>query len=355
MSPMARRRMVLSAAVLALGGATGADALGADALAALPSVTASGSPRCSVSSAALAARVASGVIGDIDPELRIAVVLRDSANGTTAKVSVSLGERQLGQRRLVAADCDEALEAVVAVTALALSSTGNFVDVDAEATSALGEKDEADEMGGEHELTLRRSRSAHAEQLAPDVATASTALEAATPIDQRPSSEAGADAARVSILFGTGVDVVGDSAGLVSAGAALRVGGGSWRAQLWYGLPSFAEEEDALPLRSLKTRSERAAAAFDYCRDIDSGGWLGVCAGLELGVVRHWRAEALEGEARSERRRFDPRLAAAVGARFTYPHARVQPGLELSTLLPVLGSGTAGVGLRAQAGVAVPF
>jgi hypothetical protein len=287
------------------------------------------------------------MVGALDPELRATVVLRDSQPGTTATVSLYRGTRKLGQRQLAAASCDEALDAVVAVTALALSSTA---------------KSRSPQGGREHEPAERQRPEPRTPQVPPserqlERATAAAAREPAALVDGGASREAEEGAAHGSLSLSTGVELLGSSgAMLISLGAALRSGGGAWRARLWYGLPAAAEEEEAVPLRSLQTHSERGAVSFDYCRDVDVAGWLALCAGLELGVVRHRRAETLDGEARPERRWLETDLAAALGSRLTYRQARWQPGIELSTSLPVLPPADGRrVGLRAQAGVAVPF
>lgn len=309
----------------------------------MPWLSASGSARCSVDAEALAARIASAAVGTRNPALHVTVVLRDTKRGTSAAVSLSQGARRLGRQRLVADTCDEALAAVVAVTALASSSL-------AEPTAAESREDE-------RQLGPRSAGSPRSAQQPTTGVTAAPALQPVPRIDAGPITAGDVQARRAWLSFGTGADLMGpDGVASLSLGAALHTARGAWRAQLWYGLPSWAEEEEAQPRRSLKQRSERGAAALDYCRDLAAGGWLSVCGGLELGVARRWRAEAQEAEAPLERRWFEPWLAAALGSRLSYRAAHWQPGIELTTLLPVLATGDGRrVGLRAQASVAVPF
>jgi hypothetical protein len=171
-----------------------------------------------------------------------------------------------------------------------------------------------------------------------------------------PSADGGAQSAGVSLSLGTGVSLRGGSEALLSLGAGLRAAGGTWRVQVWYGLPALLEEEQALPARSLKARTERGALALDYCRDIDAGGWLSLCGGLELGAVRRWSAEVLEGADRRERSSLEPWLAAVLGSRLSYRQGSWQPGIEVSTLQPLhAAADDRRLGVRALAGVAVPF
>jgi hypothetical protein len=273
--------------------------------------------------------VASAVIGEPDPQLRAAIVLQDSPHGTNATLSLSRSNQRLGQRQLVAASCDEALDAVVAVVALALSSAPSTLEPPSSPRPEPRRLTEA-------------TPAAFARELAPLV-------------DRGTSRYEETGAGQRALLLSTGADLSGGAA-LLSVGAELRTEAGAWRAQLRYGLPSTRDEEEAEPLHSLRARSERAAAALDYCHDAGTAHWLALCAGLELGAVRHWQAESVDGEARRERRWLAPYLAAALGSRLSYRGWRWQPGMELSMALPVLDAGEGRrVGLRAQAGVAVPF
>lgn len=298
-----------------------------------PWLSASGSPRCPVRSELLAARVASAVVGELDPELRAAVLLHDSRQGTAATVSLSRGSLELGHRQLAAASCEQALAAVVAVTALALSSM----------------------VSTEPSAVAQQAPPVARPEPQPAVAAAAALREPVTPLD--PGASGAAGAAEGALSLSMGADLTAST--LVAAlggGVALRAGGGEWRAQLWYGLPALSEEEEALPLRSVQTRSDRGALALAHCRELGALSWLAPCAGLELGVVRHWRAQTLDGQARDERRWLEPWLAAALGAKLTYRASGWQPQLELSMLLPALDTADGRrIGLRARAGVAVPF
>jgi len=119
---------VCLAATLLLSEAAGADP---QQLAASQWLTVSGTTRCSGDPEGLASRILEATIGTRDPELWVELDILDGAESTAAMVRLALGSRVIGAKRIVAPTCEDALDAAVAVVALALSSKP-------EATVAVG-------------------------------------------------------------------------------------------------------------------------------------------------------------------------------------------------------------------------
>lgn len=327
-----------------------------------PALALASSPRCSVAPGALAARVGDAVVGEANAELRVEVELADGARATSASVRLLRGEREIGRRRVVGESCAEALEAVVAIVALALSSTHG--------ASSEGEGESAGEAE-RHAAAPRtaRSHSIGLYETGPDATQPSAAMaRAATTGAREPMgtlATSGPSARRAPVLTVLTAADVGRRGvtARVGIGGALPLERGEWRARMWYGLPSFEAEEDGAPLRSVETRTELWSAGADHCRHLDTAGWLALCGGLELGALRERRRDGSPGAARTERERFAPFLDAALGSTFTYPGGRWEPGLEVTARLPVLGAasaweGAAGgspVAFRVAAGVSHAF
>lgn len=334
-----------------------------------PALALAGSRRCSIAPEALAARVGEAVVGEANAELRVEVALADGARATSASVRLLRGEREIGRRRVVGGSCAEALDAVVAIVALALSSTH---DASSEGEGEAESEGEPERHTAAPHTAAPRSARSHSIGLyetGPDATQPSAAVaRAATTGAREPVgtlATSGLSARQwpvLTIMTAADVGRLGVTA-RVGIGGALPVQRGEWRARLWYGLPSFEAEEEGAPLRSVETRTELWSAGADHCWRLDAAGWLGLCGGLELGTLRERRRDGSPGAARTERERFAPFLDAALGSTFTYRGGRWEPGLEVTARLPVLGAapawgGAAGgspVAFRVAAGVSHAF
>jgi hypothetical protein len=91
----------------------------------------------------LAERIEATLAGVKNPELAVRVTLQERERGTLASVSLLSGLRVAGEKQLVAPTCDETVDAVVMVVALALSSDSDTLDSD-----ALDSEEPAGSMNG---------------------------------------------------------------------------------------------------------------------------------------------------------------------------------------------------------------
>jgi hypothetical protein len=316
---------------------------------------------CGVSLAELEGRVSEAVAGERDPDVRVTVSLRNgsrdgSEHGATVVVRLRKGDHDLGSRRVVAPDCEEAIDAVVAVVALALSSAREPF------SEAAKPRDDRVGAGSAPETTIRGgvNRIGASPAIEPTIPS-SASLDAAKAgsgdavLDAGEQLHAGdSSAAGWRALAATGLDgVPGRATGVLGAGAALQSGVSAWRAQVWYGARSF--EEEAEGARSSETRSDFAAATLDYCRGVDGLGWFGVCSGVELSLARRWRSEQYENAPRQEHEALYPGASAVLGAVLAYPGARLEPRLDISARWPVVGGPAEDgkVGIRTTGGVAL--
>ena len=102
-------------------------ALPSGSSAAEPWLDVEGSARCSPPPAELAVAIRSRVAGEPHAGLQVKVTLSDAARAsaaspTRARIELKLGAEPLGVKSLAAATCSEAIDGVVAVVALALST-----------------------------------------------------------------------------------------------------------------------------------------------------------------------------------------------------------------------------------------
>ena len=323
------------AGALALGCGLG---LGADAGAAESWLSLDGGAGCSVDREALALRVLDGLVGERAPGLSVFVSLTARRGSVAASVRVARGSRELGQTRLVAPSCDEAIDAVVAVAALAVG-----------AAPALGP------------APVSTSSSSTPEPSPPEPSLAAPSL-AAPPraeADRDVASQPRVEDTRFHLLLAAGADqgVLSSTTAIVGAGAALDHGEhAEWRALLWYGLPS-SDEQDDTGVGLASRRSDFAAASLDYCRRLTAAGWWSLCGGLEARVARLSRVEDTPDLARIEREQLAPSGAARAGLALVQRELAWQPRLELGAQVPVVGtSADAGwLGFRASFGAALPF
>ena len=294
-------------------------------------LTFTGSASCSASPEELASRILELAIGSHDPKLRVEIDMLDGTEDTAAMIRLTLGSRRIGSKKLVAATCEEALDAALAVVALALSS-------EPRATGT-------------------------AEAAAPVTAPASGAADTTSPAAGLPEGDRsvepgeprpGTDTWR--LLFAGGVEhgTLAEPTVVVGAGAAASIGRGELRAIGWYGLPSSREEVSAV---FESTRSDFAAAALDYCGGIDRERWLGLCGGLEAGLTRLSRVRQAPNQPRTEQEDIGPSLGVVMGLSLAYRDSPLMPRLDLSARLPLVGrlAEAPAVGFRAALGAGMPF
>ncbi len=246
--------------------------------------------------------------------------------------------RVIGTKRLVAQSCAEAVDAVTAVVALAVSST---------------------DAPGDRALPRREPEG----QDAHDAITGAVSREAFSEIDPLQGSPL-ADAEvqpvspeRGSVQLSAGVDrgTFTETLGRVGLGGAWVLGRGELRGTLWYYSP-YRNEVIEEGVATYSESVDFAAASMDYCYGLDRQRWAAACGGLELGLVRFRSVE----EQASVRQRADgdeSSLGATVGTLLTLRRGPVQPVLSLSARLPTLGgpAGREPVALRAALGASVPF
>jgi len=276
---------------------------------------------CPVDSALLDQRITGALIGTPEPDLHVELSITSAP--LTARLTLLRGARALGSKEIAAASCDEALDAVIAVAALALSAPQ---PAPLEVESNYQPSDPI--------------------EYAPEPPRA----ELADAIVAQP------DAARWRWLAGAGADhgSLAESTLVLRVGAGMALGPGELRALAWYGVPSIREEiGDALE----RTQSDFGAMALDYCLHLTGSGWLAACGGIEAGARRFTRLERGANQERSEAERIDGTLAAAAGLALSYRGGFVQPALDVLALAPVVGGipGTDPFGFRAVFGAALPF
>jgi hypothetical protein len=308
-----------------------------------------GTGACASSTESLGARILSAVIGTPKPGLRVEVQFGEGA-ATSARVRLLQGSRSIGRKKLAAPSCEELRDAVVAVVALALSSEPP------EARPPLAQREQSVAPPAETRRPLEPAPAA-----APRLERSSAALASERPpargIEDVPARGAAHPLLRdwrLSLGLGADEGTLSESTAVVRAEAAARLPQGELRAVVWYGLPSVRElETDHFE----RVRADFAALSVDYCLGIDAGRWLSSCAGLEVAVRRYSELSQAAERERIERERLDPGASARLGLAFMYRDASLQPQLDLSAQLPLVG-GLAGAptpGVRATFGAALQF
>jgi hypothetical protein len=358
------------------------------------------SARCSTRLEALAARISSALAGVRNPGLTVEVEMVDARHGTTARMRLARGGRELGAKHIEATSCEEALDAVVAIAALALGSeaplgapaAGLSSDETAPRATALRAPERAAAgrlspppeaapsaggaasdggvaWGGASSSDSARSRGfasssddAHSRGFAsspglaasPNVATLE-AVDRGTELTERESS---ASSWRWRWLLGAGIDRGALAAPTATLGVGMAAGSGrdELRGMLEYGLPS-SDERGETGAGYARSRADFLGASVRYCRGLDADAWLSLCAGSEARVTRSSRFETGVDQPRSERGTLEPVALAVGGASLVYRPATWQPRFDVSALLPVLGdaAGTAAFGARAAVGASLPF
>jgi hypothetical protein len=294
-----------------------------------------GSAGCSVERDELASRILEAVAGARDPALAVQVDVADGPD-TLATVQLVLGSRVLGVKQLEAPTCDEALDAIVAVVALALSSSAQEQahappDEPARATAvATWAEAPIEQNSGPADGRARSSR-----------------------VDGEAADETKSKAPSWRVLAGIGVDTgtLAQPTAVVGGGAALTLARAELRAMGRYGVPSTREE---LSVTFESVRTDFGAATLDCCWGLDRARWVSACAGLELSLKRSARVELAAGEPRVEKKTNQPTFGPVAGLAFVLRDVLAQPHLELSAQLPVLGKAPA-LGFRASLGGGVMF
>jgi hypothetical protein len=352
---MAARLAGAFALALALGGSAGA---------AEPWLTVDAGARCSVGREALAARVLDALVGERAAGLSVHVALDAQGGSVAASVRVARGARELGQTRLVAPSCGEAIDAVVAVAALAVGAAPSVAPRSAPTprpSSSTSAPASSGEPAPESSSREPAPESSSREPASPEPSRETASPEPASPAetDRGATPESTAIGRRFRVVFAAGADqgVLSSATAVVGAGAALGLGEqAEWRALLWYGLPASDEREDS-GVGLEKRRSDFAAASLDYCRRMTAAGWWSLCGGFEARVARLARVEDAPDLARIEREQLAASGAARAGLGVVYRELAWQPRLELGAQVPVVGTSadTGWVGFRASLGGSLPF
>lgn len=298
----------------------------------------------------LAEQIAERIVGERNPTLRVEVDLRKEARAIAAALSIFRGGERVGQKALLAPTCAEAVAAVTAVVALAVSHPTGL-----RAPPAAG-----DEVDSRPE----RSHAGATPQPAPGLARPGPAeprLPQKIESSRRPHIEGDTASPHpvrhpleVRFVGAAGVDVgtLADPGPVLGGGARAAAAWGELRGLVWYGLPSTREE---VSLVSERTRADFLALSLDYCRGLDKARWLGLCGGLETSLKRTSRSVRAD-EHESEEDRLDPTFGPLLSATFAYRAARWVPEVDLSMRLPLLeAAGHARPGFRAAFGAALPF
>jgi hypothetical protein len=295
---------------------------------------------CRVAEAGLEARIERAVAGPRNSALQVEVELdrldadaRAGSEPTRARVRLWLGGRAAGDKRLEADSCEEALDAVVAVAALALSTTAaNLEHVQASTPT-------------------RAPLAALATRRAPGSAPAATT--AGVRVDQARPAATATDAAPWRIWLGAGIDAgsLAQPTALVTGGAARALQRAELRLLGRYGVRVTDEQSEA-DFQSV--RSEYGAAALDACLGLDRRRWLSFCAGLELRLKRVQRTSGVAGAPHAESSRLEPSLGPGAALALVLRSVIAQPQLELSAQVPVLGAPST-LAFRAALGGGMPF
>jgi hypothetical protein len=327
------------------------------------------SRRCSAERDVLAARIDAALAGTRDPELVVRVELRDVARGTTARVRLARGSRPLGTKRIEASRCGEALDAVVAIAALALGTPtpeGALALGTATPEGALAPPDAPLPLGALSTPAARRrdvAALAAEERDNPEAAAHERPRRARRTPPPEEDERGPLSRDRSSLLEGWrwhGGAGVGRGAlaatPIVATGVGVELGSSELRGSLEYGLPSSHELSDS-NLGLERSEADFVAATFDSCHALDGERWLSLCAGVEARATRWSRLEERpdrEGVARSG---IDAAALAGGGVSIAYRAASWRPRLDVSAQLPIAGTAweDGSLGVRAAFGASLPF
>jgi hypothetical protein len=284
---------------------------------------------CAVDREQLAQRIEREVAGARSAGLSLVLELY-AGTPVRGQLALRQGTRDLGTKQVEAASCAAALEVLVAIGALALSS---FPAPDAEPSGATPAA--ASIVPTSTVAALPQAQRTFARQ-----------DQAGDPARRAP----GAPSWRVLAGAGVALGASSPTTLLVTGGAAVSLGPGELRLLGRYGVPATAEEVEA---SARSVRHDFGAAAMDYCYGLDRARWLSLCGGLELVTRRERRVESgAQGRVESTRRA--PLLGPSAGLLLVLRRVAAQPQLELAALVPVWGA-PPGFGFRASLGGGLPF
>lgn len=300
------------------------------------------SAQCSPSLHSFERAVAGSVVGETDPELVVEVAFIDQPQGTEARVSIA-SELVEAERRVVARSCEEAIDASVAIAALALSSAppdGRLRDGDA----ARAWRDPA--VARESDSPMTSAAAANPTSVALGVTPRE--LDVAAPTTD-PAAAHG-----VSLAAGVDHGVMRGTIGVIEVGAKARLPIGELRVTGRYG--GGVEVEQMAAERYSRRAADFGAAAVSYCYGVGQHVSIHGCGGLELGVEhRLWAREEPTSSASGEE--FLPSLRSTLGLVTSFGGSSVRPEAAVwGSLLSAGGSDEAEVlALRATIGAAMSF
>lgn len=313
-----------------------------------------GSPRCSATPAALAARISGAVAGARDPGLSVRIEIEDRPHATAASVRLARGMDELGTKRILATSCDEALDAALAVAALALGAPpATLPAVGSEPVGAASSPNGAP----------RPSTSASFEPVPDEALAPEREGDASEPRDREPGSapkgeSPSAASPALQGLWSAGIDrgALATLTPVLGLGVGASLGRDELRVRLAYGLPLTTERDEA-GVGLERERTDFAALSVEGCRALGGARWLAFCAGLEGRTTRSSQLVALAEQPASSRRRFASGAWAQLGTAFVYRELTWQPRLDVSAQLPLFGSRGAAevIGARAAFGGCLPF
>jgi len=283
---------------------------------------------CPVHAADVASRVDRQLIGARPANTRARVGIEATDAGYRVSVRAERAGKELGLKHLVAATCDEGVEAAVLVLAIALTEP---------------------ERGLEPALTAPSEPPRELVFVEPAPPPSLEHDRAAAAADET----AAARGRRLGMLVGVETGTVPGAAPYLGVSFALPVEAWELWSALRYGLPT--EEAAVETASSEQTQRDFGALELSVCRGIGVAWRLSLCAGGEFGVVRmkHTRRDAeVETDTNEDR----ARVAAVGTTRLAGRAGMLRPELQFSAAAASLGPGAApSLSLRLGAGVAVHF
>ena len=303
------------------------------------------SPACAGAALDLEPRLERALDKSLPTGLEAFVEIEESVGGYRATIATRVGSKASGAKIIDASTCDEAVDAVVAVLALAF-----FSQVDAAPSDASRPVFDAAPVDAP----------APAASLEPSTNAAST-WRAATeaPADRAATAEdARSDAlgsTRASVVAGADQGTLGQPTAIVSAGVSRSLSALEVRGFVRYGLPTATETVETEFTESV--RSDFGAVDLAGCYGVGASFRASACAGAEAGAVRtRRRFETREGTDVDEDA-VSPRLSGTLGALFAHRGGIVEPEVELEAAAVVVGreEGASWLAVRVLAGAAVEF
>lgn len=302
---------------------------------------------CPITSEALEQRVSAALLAERDPELGAAITIREAKGGYEVALRTRHGDAASATKVVAAPSCEEAVQAVTVVLALAFGTAGRAVaEPEARALAEPAARTVAEPAGR---------------------AVAEPAV-LITPVWPRADHLEQPQRMRESRLaLSTGVDsgTLPTSTAYLAAGLSRSFAQLDVYGALRYGAPHV--DENIADAGSERTRLDFGALELGACYGLGQEVRVSACAGSEFGVVRMAHSlrlpdgTAIEGDATW------PRLSGVLTALLAYRAGPIEPRLELAAVVlategrkgsPLAGSGpaeTPRAGLRAGLGAAVAF